>query len=150
MTANYNAVLGPAAPELDSLLIPTPLLFFSFAHAEMETDMRRTMDDTREPWGFSAKPNTGCWDSSHSQRNAHERNSQHQKAIEFFLYTAQSREAFCSLKTLQRPMGQAEFRPNCFPFPKGKTSTSDPIRVFSLVYVAAVLWISQQEVFSGA
>lgn len=80
MTANYNAVLGPAAPELDSLLIPTPLLFFSFAHAEMETDMRRTLDDTREPWVYSAKLNTEY--SSHSQRNAHESNSQHQKAIE--------------------------------------------------------------------
>lgn len=54
--------------------------FFSFAHAEMETDMRRTLDDTREPWVFSAKLNTEY--SSHSQRNAHESNSQHQKAIE--------------------------------------------------------------------
>lgn len=81
MTANYNAVLGPAAPELDSLLIPTPLLFSSsFAHAEMETDMRRTLDDTREPWVFGAKLNTEY--SSPSRRNAHESNSQHQKATE--------------------------------------------------------------------
>lgn len=55
----------------------SPSFFSSFAHAEMETDMRRTLDDTREPWVFSAKLNMG-----YSQRNAHESNSQHQKAIE--------------------------------------------------------------------